>query len=65
MVFVKENVHDSSFYVDKEDNSVIRSDRLFEELFEKAGFTVVRHVYQPGFPQDLFKISLYALKVTP
>ena len=65
MVFVKENVHDTSFYVDKEDNSVVRSDKLFQELFEKAGFTVVKHVYQPGFPKDLYKISLYALIVTP
>ncbi len=29
MVYVKENVHDTSFYVDKEDNSVVRSDKLF------------------------------------
>ena len=65
MVFVKENVHDSGFYVDKDDNSVIRSDKLFQELFEQAGFTVIKHIYQPGFPKDLFRISLYALIVTP
>jgi protein N-terminal methyltransferase len=64
MIFVKENVHDSGFYVDKDDNSVIRSDKLFQELFEQAGFTVVKHIYQPGFPKDLFRISLYALIVT-
>lgn len=63
MIFVKENVHDTGFYVDKDDHSVIRSDKLFEELFEQAGFTIIRHVYQPGFPKDLYKISLYALKV--
>ena len=34
MVFVKENVHDTGFYVDKDDNSVVRSDKLFEDLFE-------------------------------
>jgi protein N-terminal methyltransferase len=65
MVFVKENVHDTSFYVDKDDNSVVRSDKLFQEIFEQAGFTVVKHIYQPGFPKDLYKISLYALIVTP
>ena len=64
MIFVKENVHDTGFYVDKSDNSVVRSNKLFEELFEQMGLTVVRHIYQPGFPEDLFKISLYALKVT-
>ena len=65
MIFVKENVHDIGFYVDKDDNSVVRSDKLFEELFEEAGFTVVKHIYQQGFPKDLFKISLYGLIVTP
>jgi protein N-terminal methyltransferase len=63
MMFVKENVHDFGFYVDKEDNSVVRSDKLFESLFERAGFTVVKHIYQLGFPKDLYKISLYALYV--
>jgi protein N-terminal methyltransferase len=45
MVFVKENVHDDGFYVDKDDNSVVRSDLIFNEIFEKAGFTVVKHKY--------------------
>ena len=62
MIFAKENVHDSGFYVDKDDNSVVRSDKLYFEIFEEAGFDVVRHLYQPGFPEDLFKISFYALK---
>ena len=64
MIFVKENVHDSGFYVDKDDNSVVRSDRIFQDIFEEAGFQVVKHIYQPGFPKELFKISLYALRVT-
>ena len=29
MIFVKENVHETGFYVDKDDNSVVRSDTLF------------------------------------
>ena len=45
MLFVKENVHDESFYVDKLDNSVVRSDKLFGQLFEAAGFTAVKHIY--------------------
>lgn len=64
MIFIKENVHDTGFYVDKEDNSVVRSDKLFEALFERAGFSVVKHIYQPGFPKDLYRISLYALVVS-
>lgn len=38
IVFVKENVHESGFYVDKDDNSVVRSDKIFQEIFEEAGF---------------------------
>eukprot|EP00347_Sterkiella_histriomuscorum_P023272 403335282 len=62
LIFVKENVHESSFYVDKDDNSVVRSDQIFQDIFEQAGFIVVKHVYQQGFPKELFRISLYALK---
>ena len=29
MIFVKENVTKKGFYVDKDDNSVMRSDKLF------------------------------------
>ena len=63
MIFAKENVHDDGFYVDKDDNSVVRSDRLYQELFDEAGFVVEKHIYQPGFPEDLFSISFYALKM--
>lgn len=62
MIFVKENVHETGFYVDKDDNSVVRSDKLFQEIFEQAGFIVVKHIYQQGFPKELFRISLYALR---
>jgi hypothetical protein len=34
MVFVKENVTEVGFQVDKDDNSVVRSDVLFQEIFE-------------------------------
>jgi len=45
MIFAKENVHDHGFFVDKDDNSVVRSDKLYFEIFEEAGFDVVRHMY--------------------
>ena len=45
MIFAKENVHDTGFYLDKDDNSVVRSDKIFEELFEQAGLQVVAHIY--------------------
>ena len=62
MIFAKENVHDTGFYVDKDDNSVVRSDTLYLELFQEAGFEVLKHMYQPGFPDDLYNISFWALR---
>eukprot|EP00347_Sterkiella_histriomuscorum_P022135 403331558 len=62
LLVAKENVHDEGFYVDKEDNSVVRSDKIYQEIFEEAGFMVVKQQYQPGFPEDLFNISIYVLK---
>lgn len=38
MIFVKENVSDKGFYLDKTDNSLVRSDQHFMTLFEEAGF---------------------------
>ena len=63
MIFVKENVSSGGFNVDKDDNSVMRSDAHFEEIFELAGLEVLKHTYQKGFPKELYKISIYALKV--
>jgi hypothetical protein len=40
MIFAKENVHDDTFYVDKDDNSVVRSDKILQEIFAEAGFIV-------------------------
>ena len=45
MLFVKENVAEEGFYVDKSDNSVMRADRMFIHLFQEAGFEVMRHQY--------------------
>ena len=62
VLIAKENVHDESFYVDKDDNSVVRSIKIFEEIFEEAGFMVVKRFEQPGFPEDLFSIVAFVLK---
>ena len=38
LLFVKENVNDEKFLVDKSDNSIMRTNRQFEAMFEDAGF---------------------------
>ncbi len=44
MIFIKENVTDGELPVfDESDNSMVRSKKAFEELFQAAGFDVVYH----------------------
>ena len=38
LMFVKENVNKDIFLVDREDNSIMRTDKHFQALFEDAGF---------------------------
>ena len=45
MIFAKENVSNNSFNVDKDDNSVMRSDEQYKQIFEEAGFQIVKHMY--------------------
>jgi hypothetical protein len=42
---VKENVHGEGFYVDREDNSIMRSVQHFDSLFEQAGFVTLKQFF--------------------
>nr|DAD43615.1 TPA_asm: hypothetical protein HUJ06_001845 [Nelumbo nucifera] len=55
---VKENVAKSGFVLDKDDQSITRSDLYFKELFNQCGL----HLYKSkGFPEELFAVKMYAL----
>ena len=41
LLFVKENVHEERIVVDREDNSLMRTEKHFEHLFSEAGFLVL------------------------
>lgn len=62
MVFIKENVCDEGFIVDREDASVTRSHKYYIELIEKAGMGLVHTALQKNFPKELFKVRMYAAK---
>ena len=62
MIFIKENVKNRDFIVDKEDNCVIRSAVYFNKIFEAAGLEVLHSSFQPGWPKDLYDIILWVLK---
>jgi len=45
LIFIKENVKNKGFYVDKEDNSLIRSIDYFNKIFEAAGLEILHSSY--------------------
>jgi protein N-terminal methyltransferase len=45
LLFVKENVNSEKFLVDREDNSIMRTNSHFEALFEEAGLQVLKQFY--------------------
>ncbi|TNV70621.1 hypothetical protein FGO68_gene17046 [Halteria grandinella] len=62
VIVVKENNSEERPVYDGDDNSVARTREAFERLFERAGLTIVGHEYQRGFPEELMRVSMWALK---
>ena len=63
LIFVKENNAKDGFVLDTEDSSLTRSHKYFMHLFEdRLGWEVVKHRMQKDFPQELFKVRMYAVK---
>ncbi|XP_010243926.1 PREDICTED: alpha N-terminal protein methyltransferase 1 isoform X2 [Nelumbo nucifera] len=58
---VKENVAKSGFVLDKDDQSITRSDLYFKELFNQCGLHLYKSKDQKGFPEELFAVKMYAL----
>ncbi|RNF24946.1 SAM-dependent methyltransferase [Trypanosoma cruzi] len=62
-IFFKENCScDERFVVDKEDSSLTRSDAHYKRIFAAAGVEVVKETMQKEWPDDLFKVKMYALR---
>ncbi len=62
LIFVKENVCRDRFLIDKQDNSVMRTQEQFDALFEDAGLETLTQFYQKGFPEELYPIACYVLR---
>eukprot|EP01133_Synstelium_polycarpum_P013415 gene13415-15807_t len=64
MICIKDNTtkKEAEFIMDKEDNSVTRSDQHLCFLFESAGCKVIKSMLQPNFPKSLFPVRLYAIE---
>ena len=62
LIFIKENVKNTGCYLDKEDNSLIRSPVHFNAICEAAGLEILDKSYQPGWPKELFDIYMMVLR---
>lgn len=60
---VKENICKEGFIVDKDDNSLTRSNSYMMNLFGRAGLSVAYNIKQKNFPKNLFEVRMYVLKV--
>lgn len=59
---LKDNVAKTGFLVDKEDSSIMRSNRYLKHLFHAADLQLVRETKQLDFPSDVFPVRTYALQ---
>uniref|UniRef100_A0A7R9TU30 Alpha N-terminal protein methyltransferase 1 n=1 Tax=Prasinoderma coloniale TaxID=156133 RepID=A0A7R9TU30_9VIRI len=59
---VKENIARDHFVMDNEDSSVTRTDDYFRALFKRTGLELMASQQQKEFPDDLFKVMMYALR---
>eukprot|EP00386_Alphamonas_edax_P002653 GDKI01008026.1.p1 GENE.GDKI01008026.1~~GDKI01008026.1.p1 ORF type:complete len:282 (+),score=83.03 GDKI01008026.1:20-865(+) len=63
VICFKENVVlDGGFHVDKDDNSIMRTDQHYRDLFEQAGMTLLCDMRQPNFPKALFPVYMYCVR---
>lgn len=62
VVVVKDNVARSGFLVDKDDSSIMRSDRYMRHVFDRADLSVVKHARQLDFPRSIYPVRMYALR---
>eukprot|EP00747_Dinoflagellata_sp_TGD_P168866 gnl/TRDRNA2_/TRDRNA2_196291_c0_seq1.p1 gnl/TRDRNA2_/TRDRNA2_196291_c0~~gnl/TRDRNA2_/TRDRNA2_196291_c0_seq1.p1 ORF type:complete len:250 (+),score=45.62 gnl/TRDRNA2_/TRDRNA2_196291_c0_seq1:135-884(+) len=63
MIVVKENVVlEGNWVIDREDNSISRTDDQYKAVFRKAGLQVVHEMRQSCWPTDLIPVKMYALR---
>lgn len=63
LICIKENVVlEGKWVVDREDNSIARTDSHFKTIFERAGLAVKHELKQSCWPQDLIPVKMYALR---
>jgi len=63
LICIKENVViEGTFMVDREDNSISRTDAQMKAIYEKAGLELVHEARQTAWPTNLIPVMMYALR---
>merc|ERR1719401_2706852 len=63
MICIKENVVlEGKWVIDREDNSIARTDEQYKAIFKRAGLQVVHELQQAAWPTDLIPVMMYALR---
>jgi hypothetical protein len=51
LIVVKENVNKDEFFLDKSDNSLVRTNEMFKHMFDTVGLTVIKQIFEPTLPK--------------
>ncbi|EAL72179.1 hypothetical protein DDB_G0269658 [Dictyostelium discoideum AX4] len=62
IICIKDNCAKKRFIMDKEDNSVSRTEDHLKYLFDQAGCKLLKSMVQPNFPKELFPVLMFALE---
>lgn len=64
VIVMKESVtrDEQDFWLDDEDRNIVRSDRLFKQIFAKANMELLREENQGSFPSKIYPIKFYTLR---
>jgi len=63
MICCKDNVVlDGAWVIDREDNSIVRTDEQYKAIFRRAGLEVLHEMKQTCWPPQLLPVKMYALR---
>ena len=67
LIFVKENIMKKGrgFFFDREDNSLIRTEEQFLEIFKLSGFHMIFSQLETNLPEGLFPVKTFVLSSSP
>lgn len=62
-ICIKENVVlEGNWVVDRDDNSIARTDAQYKAIFRRAGLSLTAELKQTCWPKDLIPVKMYALQ---